>query len=145
MTQRLSQPEIVNVLIGNASWPWPQAVSEIFRPRGINALVANSSGEMVQIIDKNRIHLALLDVAFDKLSGMQTLKIIRKHDRLLPCIVLAEHIDKELLADALRLEVFSVMSKPVDMSLLAEQINRLFMKYYASNMFSGGIKPTGKK
>ncbi len=145
MAQRLSQPEIVNVLIGNANWPWPQAVSEIFRPRGINALVANSSGEMVQIIDKNRIHLALLDVAFDKFSGMQTLKIIRKHDRLLPCIMLAEHIDDELLADALRLEAFSVMSKPVDIPLLAEQINRLFMKYYASNMFSGGIKPTGKE
>ncbi len=78
MAHRLSQPDHVNVLIGNADWPWPQAVAEIFRPRGINALVANSPDEMVHIIDNSRIHLAILDENFGKLTGLQAMKMIQR-------------------------------------------------------------------
>lgn len=44
--------------------------------------------------------------------------------------------EESLLGDALRLDVFSVIDKPVDMSVLQEQLNRLFMKKYRSNVFS---------
>jgi len=144
MAQRLSQPSTVNVLIGNANWAWPQAVAELFRPRGINALVANSSNEMVNIIDKNKVHLALLDVSFDQLTGLQTLKIIRKHDKLLPCILLAQLINERLLSEALSLDVFSVLNIPVDITRLQEQLNRLFVKYYDSNMFERSTVKNGK-
>jgi hypothetical protein len=40
-----------------------------------------------------------------------------------------------LLSDALQLDVFSVISKPVDMELLASQLNRLFIKRYNSSLF----------
>lgn len=139
MAQQLSQPVNVNVLIGNTDWAWPQAVEQIFRPCGINALVANTSDEMVRVIDNNKIHLALLDMAFDELTGIQTLEIIRKHNRLLPCILLARHIDQRLLSEALRLDAFSVMSKPIDINRLREQLNRLFLKYYASNLFANKV------
>jgi DNA-binding response OmpR family regulator len=136
MAFKLSEPENVNVLISNANWAWPQAVMEIFQPRGINALVAESAGDMVRIVSNNKIHLAILDMTLEKLSGMQTLKIIRNHDKLLPCMLLAQDPSNRLLAQALSLNVFSVLAKPVDLKLLTAQIDRLFTKYYASNMFS---------
>jgi DNA-binding response OmpR family regulator len=136
MTQRLSQPESVNVLLSNANWAWPQAVTQIFQPRGINALMADSANDMLRIVSGSRIHLAILDLAFGGASGMQTLKMLRSQDQLLPCILLAQEVDERLLAEALALDVFSVLAKPVDLHLLAGQIDRLFSKYYASNMFS---------
>ncbi len=135
MAYRLTQPDQVNILIGNADWPWPEAVEKIFRPRSINALVANSSSEMVRIIIKNQIHLAILDESFDDLSGMHTMKIIRKHDKLLPCIMLASHIDRTFLTEALNLDVFSVVAKPVDMTILTGQLKRLFTKFYSINFY----------
>lgn len=135
MAYRLSQPDYITVLIGNADWAWPEAVEKIFRPHGINALVANSSNEMVSVIDKNKIHLAIVDESFDDLSGMHTMKIIRKHDRLLPCIMLATQIDRSFLTEALNLDVFSVVAKPVDMGVLSGQLNRLFWKYYDLRLF----------
>jgi len=134
--QRLSQSASYNVLLTNANWAWPQAVAQIFQPRGINALVANSATEMVRIVITNKIHLAILDQAPDDLSGMHTLKIIRNHDTLLPCILLAQHVDEHLLREALALKAFSVLAKPVDLKLLIGQIDRLFLKYYASDVFS---------
>ncbi len=135
----LSQSENVNVLLNTANWAWPQAVSQIFQPRGINALVAESSGDMVNLVDKNKIHLAILDTSLDDLSGLRTLELIRNHDNLLPCLLLANTIDKRLLAGALKLKVFSVLTKPVNLGQLANQINRIFQKYYSSNLFSNNL------
>lgn len=139
MANRLAQPDNVNILIGRTDWAWPQAVAQIFQPRGINALVADSAAEVVRIISNNKIHLALLDMSFGDLNGVQTLKMIRQHDRLLPCILLAQQIGNHLLADALALNAFCVLAKPVDLRLLADQVHRLFTKYYASNLFTREI------
>jgi len=136
MVPRLSQPQHVNVLLDNAHWAWPRAVEEIFQPRGVNALVAQSSGDMVKLVDSNRIHLAILDSGREELGGLQTLRMIRKQDALVPCIMLAQIVDKHLLSQALNLGAFCVVAKPVDMQLLAEQVNRLFLRYYDSKLFS---------
>ena len=150
MAFRQTQPDSVTVLIDNANWAWPQAVTEIFRPRGINALVAQSPADTVRLVTNNKIHLAILDlqpqpttapcsgqpVPPDHTAGLQMLRSIRNHDRLLPCILLAGRVDPRLLAQALNLGAFSVMAKPVDLNLLTEQIDRLFVKYYNSNVFS---------
>ena len=145
MAQRLAKPQSVNVLITDASWAWPQAVAEIFQPRGINALLANKGGEIVRLVSNNKIHLAILDTVQDDLTGMQALKVIRQHDPLVPCILLAQQPEKRLLADALALNAFSVLAKPVDLTLLAEQIDRLFIKCYSSDMFSRPAPGRGLK
>ena len=67
---------------------------------------------------------------------MHTLKIIRKQDKLLPCLLLAQKIDNRLLSRALELKVFSVLAKPIDLAVLTGQIDRLFKKYYQSNIFN---------
>jgi CheY-like chemotaxis protein len=143
MAQRLSQPESVHVLIGSAHWAWPQAVAELFQPRGVSALVADTAEEMVRLVANNRFHLAILDMAMGGLSGMQAIKMIRNCDRLLPCILLSQQVDERLLTQALALDVFSVLGKPVDLGMLAEQLHRLFTKYYASNVFSDAGPPRG--
>jgi len=133
---KLSKTDNVNVLISDANWAWPQAVSEIFQPRGINALVAKSTNDIVHIINNNKIHLAIFDSTTTGQSDMHTLKIIRKHDNFLPCLLLAQKIDDRLLSRALELKVFSVLAKPIDLALLAGQIDRVFKKYYQSNIFN---------
>ena len=40
------------------------------------------------------------------------------------------------MAKALALDVFSVINKPVDMSILLDQLNRLFTRRYNSAVFS---------
>lgn len=137
MALNLSQPDSINVLIGDQNWAWPEAVSQIFRPRGINALIAEKPDDIVQIIDNSKVHLAIIN---DK-DGIKTLKLIRQHNNLLPCMVLAEHINNKLLSEALNLNVFSVLTKPVNLMQLAEQLNRLFSKYYACDLFADMAEP----
>ncbi len=125
----------INVLTSEARWAWPRAVEDIFRPRGINLRVARDAGEFVNIIERRRIHTAILDMD-SQAGGLVTVKIIRMDYPRIPCIVLTSKAEQNLLGEALRLEVFSVIDKPVDMSILKEQLNRLFMKKYNSDIFA---------
>jgi CheY-like chemotaxis protein len=69
-------------------------------------------------------------------DGLVVIKIIRMNYPLLPCILLTSTAGESLLEKALRLDVFSVIDKPVDMSILRHQLNRLFIKKYHSDIFS---------
>ena len=68
-------------------------------------------------------------------NGLATIKIIRMEYPLLPCILLSSRAGRDLLGEALRLDVFSVVDKPVDMLILRELLNRLFLKKYDSSIF----------
>ena len=132
----------VNVLASAADWAWPEALRDIFKPRGVNLLVAESAGEFVEIIRRTRVHTAIVDADSQRSSGLATVKIIRMDFPLVPCIVLTSRLDQNTLGRALQLDVFSVVGKPVDMRLLCELLNRLFLKRYNSDIFApaGGRK-----
>ena len=125
----------VNVLASEADWAWPEAIREIFRPRGVNLLVADRTGDFVDILRQRRIHTTIVDMDC-RSGGLATIKIIRMDYPLIPCIVLASDAPQTMLNEALRLDVFSVIGKPVDMRVLREQLNRLFVKRYNSTLFS---------
>ena len=135
MVSNLSQLEEVNVLVSDANWAWPEALRRIFRPRGVNLMVAESASEFVNIIERKRIHTTIVDMDSERSNGLATIRIIRIENPLLPCILLTSTAGKSLLGKALQLDVFSVIDKPVDMKILREQLNRLFLKKYNSSLF----------
>jgi len=123
-------------LASQANWAWPAALREIFRPRGVNLLVAENAGQFVHIIETKRIHTTIVDMDSEQSNGLATIKIIRMDYPLIPCILLSSTAGESLLGKALRLDVFSVIDKPVDMSVLLEQLNRLFVRRYDNSIFS---------
>ncbi len=136
MVSNLSKHEEINVLASEANWAWPEAVRYIFRPRGVNLLMAENAVEFVNIIERKRIHTTIVDMDSEESNGLATIKIIRMDYPLLPCILLTSTAGESLLGKALRLDVFSVIDKPVDMSILQGQLNSLFVKKYNSDIFA---------
>lgn len=136
MVPNQSQLDEVNVLSSQAGWAWPEALRHIFKPRGVNLLVAESAADFVNIIRNKRIHTTIVDMDSQQSDGLVVIKIIRMNYPLLPCILLTSTAGESLLEKALRLDVFSVIGKPVDMSILRQQLNRLFIKKYHSDIFS---------
>lgn len=136
MVWSMSKFDEINVLASEANWGWPEAVRHIFRPRGVNLLVAESADEFVSIIGNRRIHTTIVDMDSEEPDGLTTIRIIRIGYPLLPCILLTSAAGESLLGEAVRLNVFSVIDKPVDMGVLREQLDRLFIKKYNSNVFS---------
>jgi DNA-binding NtrC family response regulator len=141
------QPDEINVLASRADWDWPGAVRNIFKPRGVNLLVVENTNDIVNVLQHRRIRTVIVDTdpprpihgrveAGRRQGGLWTLKIIRAECPALPCILLTSDTTKFTLDEALRLDVFSVIDKPVDMRILKDQMNRLFVKMYGSHIFS---------
>ena len=137
MNAEWSKLDEVNVLTSAANWAWPEALRRIFQPRGVNLLVAENAGEFVNIVGNRRIHTTIVDMDSTQASGLATVKLIRMEYPRLPCIMLSSSADEETLGKALQLDVFAVVDKPVNMALLRELLNRLFLKRYNSNIFAG--------
>lgn len=97
-------------------------------------LVARRPAEFVNIIEHERIHTTIVDID-PQGRGMVTVRIIRADYPAMPCILLSSRPSRLVLDEALRMGVFSVIDKPVDMELLRGQLNRLFVKMYNSDIF----------
>ena len=134
MVAMRSKLDEVNVLASEASWAWPVALHKIFEPRGVNLMVARNTGEFVNVLGRKRIHTTIVDID-SQAGGLTMIKIIRMDYPLLPCILLSGKAGETLLEEALRLDVFGVVDKPVDMIVLQELLNRLFIKRYGSDIF----------
>ena len=99
-------------------------------------MVAENAGDFVHIIGNRRIHTTIVDMDSERSSGLATVKIIRMDFPRLPCILLTSRANQDVLGKALQLDVFGVVDKPVDMDVLRELLNRLFVKRYNSNIFA---------
>jgi DNA-binding NtrC family response regulator len=126
----------IKVLINGSDWAWPDAVRQIFKDRSVELLIVKQADEALNVLQQRRIHTAIVDMDSKILNGLSMIKVIRSSFPLLPCILLADSAEEKLLSTALELDVFSVMSKPVDMQLLQNQLHRLFVKRYNSNLFN---------
>jgi DNA-binding NtrC family response regulator len=125
----------INLLANQTDWAWPLAVRSLFAPRGVNLLMANSTNELVNILDNRRIHTAIIDGSSTG-NAFAMIKVIRMGYPLVPCILLSNSANTELLAEALDLEVFSVLGKPVNLEILKELLNKLFVRKYNNTIFS---------
>jgi len=97
--------------------------------------VAESPSEFVNIIERKRIQAMIVDMDCEA-GGLATIKIIRMSYPLQPCILLSSEVGEAVLRAALKLDVFSVIDKPVNMSILREQLNKLFIKKYNNGVFA---------
>lgn len=136
MMAERSQLDEVNVLASAANWAWPQAVRSLFKPRGINLMVAEDTRDFVHILGRTRVHTTIVDMDSERANALATIRIIRMDHPLLPCILLTSRVDQDVLGKALQLDVFGVVGKPVNMEILQELLNRVFLKKYNSDIFS---------
>ena len=136
MLEERSQLDEINVLASAANWAWPEALRELFKPRGVNLMVAENPSDFVHIIACRRIHTTIVDMDSERSNGLATVKIIRMDFPLLPCILLTTQANQDVLGKALQLDVFGVIDKPVNMSILRQLLNRIFVKRYGSDLFA---------
>ena len=132
----------INVLIDQSKWDWAEAIRRVFEPRGVNAIVASDAMEALEVLDRRRIHTAIVDMESEQISGLGIIRVMRGKYPSLPCILLSNEPKGRLLSNALKLDVFSVIGKPVNMGILQEQLDRLFVKRYNSAVFGQKTEST---
>lgn len=116
------------VVTGQAE-EWLPTLEEIV---GVNLLVtykANSGDELLDVVGSGVADAAVLDDAVDwRLDILHLLRMVRRVDALLPVVVVSGRTDRLWLEDAMRLAVFSVVTRPVELEDLLRQIHRIMAR-----------------
>ena len=86
--------------------------------KGYEVDTANSGKEAVRKVKENRPHIVLLDIIMPGMSGIDTLKEIKKIDPNIGVIMATAVADEEIAKRALQLGAYDYILKPFDLNYL---------------------------
>ncbi len=127
-----------SLLITDDDDSFRESLRGIFESEGFRTLQAHSGEEALDILHDQPVHLALLDQHMPRLTGLETLRIIRQMNAILPVILLTADRTQQLMQDALSAHAFCVMSKPVSRNVVVYTVQRALARSYA---LSADAKP----
>ena len=125
----------LTVLLANEQEGWHQTVRGLLEPQGVQTLTARSGREALNIIEKQPVHVAVLDQQMPQLGGLQVIRLMREMKPANPspaAILLANQLTNHLLHEALGMHVFTVLAKPVDFNVLLDALARVLRRYHES-------------
>jgi CheY-like chemotaxis protein len=107
-----------------------ETLREIFEPVGYRTYLAGSGEEAIDIVRRQDVHLALMDMNMPTLTGLETVEIVRQMKGVLPTILISAEADDALLRKALSAHVFCVLAKPVSRHAVIYVVSRAIEKFY---------------
>ncbi len=122
--------EAPSLLITDDDSGFREALREAFQPRGFRTLLAGDGEEALHIVRNIEVHVVILDMHMPKLTGLETLRLVKQFKALLPCILMSAQLDAWLLEEAEREQAFSVLSKPVSLTTLTGTVRRALERTY---------------
>jgi CheY-like chemotaxis protein len=102
-----------SILITDDDRDFRETLRGVFEPDGFRTLLAGDGDEALDIVRREEIHLILLDMHMPRLTGLETLRLLKQFKRILPCIMLSAEADATLVEQALEADAFSFLAKPV--------------------------------
>lgn len=121
-----------SILITDDDSETRESLREIFEPAGYRTLLAETGEEAVDIARGEDVHLALMDMHLPRLSGLETMQLIRQIKGILPMILISADQDDNLLRKALSAHAFCVLAKPVSRNVVIYVVSRAMEKFYQS-------------
>src|SRR5438445_12656693 len=106
-------PEPYSILITDDDSGCRDALRAIVEPEGFRTILAESGEEALDIVRVERVHLALFDMHMPRLTGLETLEMVRTINTGLPCILVPADADEVIIRQALIAWAFSIITKPV--------------------------------
>ena len=107
-----------------------EALRDIFEPEGFRTLLAESGEEAIDIVHEEPVHLALLDMHMPRLTGLETLELVRQVNAVLPCILVTADATEGLMRQAFRARVYSVIPKPVSKNVVLYTVVKAIVRVY---------------
>jgi CheY-like chemotaxis protein len=107
-----------------------ETLREIVVPQGYHTLMAESGEEALDLVREHEIHLALFDMHLPRLSGLETLALIRQIKGGIPAILITADQDENLMRRALSEHAFCVLAKPVSKNVVIYVVHKAIEKYY---------------
>jgi len=119
------------LLIADDDAEFRATVRSIFEPQPwLDTFEADSGEEAIAVARQNRVDLVLLDMHMQVLTGLETLKILKSINVVVPCILITADATAELERDAIQADAWTVLRKPLKKSRLVETVSLAISETY---------------
>jgi CheY-like chemotaxis protein len=126
----MAQGQIYSILITDDDPAARETLREIVAPQGYRTLMAESGEEALDLVRDHEVHLALMDMHLPRLSGLETLALVRQMRGGIPAILITADQDENLIRRALSEHAFCVLAKPVSKHVVIYVVHKALAKYY---------------
>jgi CheY-like chemotaxis protein len=121
-----------SILIADDDPGCRQTLREIVEPEGYRTVLAESGEEALDILSHEPVHLIMLDMQMHRLTGLETLHLVRQVNAALPCVLVTADATERLMQQALRARAFSVIAKPVSKNVVLYTVVRALVRAYGT-------------
>ena len=90
-----------------------------------DVLSAASGEDALELIKKHAVDVVLLDLSMPGLNGVETFREIHALRPGLPVVIVTGYPDSDLMARALEIGPFTMISKPVDIAQIQKTVDRI--------------------
>jgi CheY-like chemotaxis protein len=91
---------------------------------------ASSGAEAVELSERYRIDIALLDMHMPQLTGLEALRVLKAVYAVAPCILITADATDELRRNAAEANAFTVLPKPVTRRELVTTVSSAMEECY---------------
>jgi CheY-like chemotaxis protein len=123
--------ETPTLLIADDDPGFRETLNVVFEPRGFRTLLAGDGEEALEIVHSETVHVVLMDVHMPKLTGLETLRMLKEFRAMLPCILLSAQLDDLIVEQARRAHAYSVLSKTVTIGQITGAVRQALQRTYA--------------
>ena len=127
---KATEPARYSILITDDDRRCREALREIMEPEGFRTLQASSGEEALDIVQEEPVHLLLLDLHLPRLTGLETIQLVRQVNAVLPWILVTGDADEHVLRQACQARAYSVIPKPVSKNVVLYTVVRALGRFY---------------
>lgn len=102
-------------------------------------IIAQNGEEALELYERHNPDVLMLDINMPKTNGLSVAKKIRKHDSIIPIIILTAYTEVNFLLDAIDLQLTRYIVKPLSRSKLHETmliIEKILKEKYESKIIT---------
>lgn len=123
--------ETPSLLIADDDPGFRETLRVVFEPTGYRTLLAGDGEEALKIVHTETIHVVLLDMHMPKLTGLETLRMLKEFRAMLPCILLSAQLDEWIVEQARLAHAYLVLSKTVTVGQITGAVRQALQRTYA--------------
>lgn len=113
-----------NILLVDNDQAQVKTLSLYLQSEGQNVFATTSPQEALKLIGERVFDLGIVDLVMPEMDGFELVEKCRQKQRKLPFILITGHMDRlETLGDQVQSTFSAVLSKPLDIDRLIEEIN----------------------
>ncbi len=120
--------EPFSVLLVDDDRDFLDTLVERLRMREIKVDGVYSGEAALEYLDKKQVDVVVLEVRMPEMSGIETLKGIKKRNTLMEVIMLTGHANMEVAIESMELGAFDYLLKPIEIDALLYKIQDAFQK-----------------